>query len=135
MAADQEIALIIGFVNFCSAIWSYFCIIASLDRCSRAYELVHETELVWNAFWSSCQTFALLVSVTNFVLVIFVACRAWSSFVGKFKSAPGLSQKAAVGLLGAALLLLLLPASFIPFNLTRISTSRLDENVFIHWDG
>lgn len=55
MAADQEIALIIVFVNFCSAIWSYFCITASLNRSSRAYELVHETELVWHAFWSSCQ--------------------------------------------------------------------------------
>lgn len=55
MAADQEITLIIVFVNFCSVIWSYFCITASLDRRSSAYELVHETELVWHAFWSSCQ--------------------------------------------------------------------------------
>lgn len=78
------------------------------------------------------QTFALLVSVTNFALVVCIVCRVWASFVGKFTSAPGLSRKAAVGLLGAALLLLMVPASFIPYNLTRLNTSRLDENVFIH---
>lgn len=55
MAADEEIALIIVFVNFCSAIWSYFCITASLDRRNRAYDVIHDSELAWHAFWSSCQ--------------------------------------------------------------------------------
>lgn len=53
--ADDEIALALVLVNFVSALWSYFCISASLDRRSRVYDLVHDTELAWHAFWTSCQ--------------------------------------------------------------------------------
>ncbi|RPB09309.1 hypothetical protein P167DRAFT_308736 [Morchella conica CCBAS932] len=132
MAADEEIALIIVFVNFCSAIWSYFCITASLDRRNRAYDVIHDSELAWHAFWSSCQTFAILVSITNVALVIYVTIRTFGSFMERLKSTQGISRKAVIGFCGVAALLLLLPASFIPYNLTRINTDRLDENIFIH---
>lgn len=50
----------------------------------------------------------------------------------RLKSTQGISRKAVIGFCGVAALLLLLPASFIPYNLTRINTDRLDENIFIH---
>lgn len=50
----------------------------------------------------------------------------------RLKSTQGISRKAIIGFCGVAALLLLLPASFIPYNLTRINTDRLDENIFIH---
>ncbi|KAL7268314.1 hypothetical protein RUND412_009067 [Rhizina undulata] len=132
MLADEEVALVIVFANLLSALWSYFCISASLDRRSRAYDLMHDTELVWNAVWYSCQTYALLVSVTNIAVVSLIAYRLYPSFLEIVKSQPQRSKKALVAMLGITLLIMMFPASFAPYKITLINTSRGDENVFIH---
>ncbi|KAI5807038.1 hypothetical protein EDC01DRAFT_781854 [Geopyxis carbonaria] len=128
MPAEEEFALVVVFSNLLSAIWSYFCVTSSIDRTSRTYDFMHE-ELAWYALWYSCQTFALLVSVTNVVLVSYIIYRLKDSFVETIKSSPVRSKRTLLGLVGATVMLLMLPVSFVPYKVTMIQTSLHDENV------
>ncbi|RPA99853.1 hypothetical protein L873DRAFT_1648884, partial [Choiromyces venosus 120613-1] len=116
--ADEDIALITVLINFLSAIWSYFCISASLDRRSRAYDLMHDTELAWNALWTSCQTFALLVSFTNLSLLFYIATRVYASFVDTVKAQADLRGKITWLLVGIGCVLVGAPMAFLPWKLT-----------------
>jgi len=133
MWADEELAIMIAIANVVSAIWSYFCITSSIDRTASTYDLMHE-EVAWYALWYSCQTFALLVSVTNVILVTYVAYRLRDAFFECIQATSTKLRRTLLGVVGTAMLLLLLPASFVPYKLTLIQTSRMDENVFINWD-
>jgi len=148
---DEEVALITVLLNFLSAIWSYFCISASLDRRSRAYDFMHDSELAWYALWASCQvlyphfplsptangltkkkTFALLVSFTNLSLLLYIAARAYTSFVNTVKAQVDLWRKVLWVLAGVGCVLAGAPIAFLPWKLTCVETGRLDENIFIH---
>jgi len=133
MWAHEELAIIVTLANVVSAIWSYFCIKSSIDRTTSTYDLMHE-EMAWYAMWYSCQTFALLVSVTNVMVVSYVAYRLRDSFFDCIQSTSTKLRRTLLGLVGTATLLLMVPASFAPYKMTLIQTSRMDENVFINWD-
>lgn len=73
-----------------------------------------------------------MVSITNVVLLSYIAYRIKDDIGIIFYSTPTKSQRALLGLVGLALAAALLPLSFVPYKMTLVQTNRLDENVWIH---
>ncbi|KAI5810914.1 hypothetical protein DFH27DRAFT_604992 [Peziza echinospora] len=76
----ELLVLVLILCNFLSAYYTAFCIEASTKRYHWFYRKMHATDISWYAVWYSCQTLALLVSITN-VLVIWamgVRVRGWA---------------------------------------------------------
>jgi hypothetical protein len=138
MWADEECALLIVTANLISALWSYFCIVASLGR----YEFMrHEvvwvtipsqyaisaqqlTEIYKYALWCSCQTYAFLVSLTNLGLLGFILVRVRGGLCEKLKMCRGRVGRVVgtlvltMALVGAGM------ACFIPLKMTLVDIDR-----------
>jgi len=78
---EIDIAVVsLAVINFLSAFYTAFCIEASTKHYHWFHELLHRSDLYWYTAWYSCQTIALLVSVTNSFLIYMLGThlREWT---------------------------------------------------------
>ncbi|KAA8894310.1 hypothetical protein FN846DRAFT_424622 [Sphaerosporella brunnea] len=121
MWADEEFALLIVSANLISALWSYLCIVASLDR---RYEWFLHKELAWYALWYSCQTYAFLVSLTNLAMVVYVLARVRDGIWERCLKPCRTAARALWMLLLAVVVLLVAAGCFVPLKMTLVEIER-----------
>lgn len=75
MAEEDVLIILLVISNLFSAYYTAFCIEASTKRYHWFYTGLHRNDLNWYATWYSCQTIALLVSITNALFIYAAGAR------------------------------------------------------------